>query len=52
MKAEVITAYTDRLTGEVHLPGETVDLSDGRLAELAEGGFVRAKATRRRKTKE
>lgn len=40
MKANVVKAYTDRITGELHLKGETVDLSDERAAELSELGFV------------
>ncbi len=40
MKAKVIKAYTDRLDGVVRLPGESVELSEARAAELAAGGYV------------
>ncbi len=40
MKASVTKAYTDRETGIVHCPGESVDLSEARAAELAQGGYV------------
>lgn len=55
MKAEVITAYTDRFTYNVHYRGETVELSEERAKELAAGGFVKLeqakKAPRRRAAK-
>lgn len=35
MKAEVINAYTDRNTGEVHLIGDEVELTPARFSELA-----------------
>ncbi len=40
MKANVISAYTDRETGEPHRVGEQVELTDARAAELSERGFV------------
>ncbi len=40
MKAKVTKAYTDRLDGVVRLPGESVELSEARAAELAAGGYV------------
>ena len=40
MKASVIRAYTDRLTGEIHLEGDIVELTSERAEELAAGGFV------------
>lgn len=40
MKATVKKAYTDRLLKTVHLPGDEVDLSGERLAELVAKGFV------------
>lgn len=40
MKAKVTKAYTDRLDGAVRLPGESVELSEARAAELAAGGYV------------
>lgn len=42
MKAIVTKAYTDRETGIVHSPGEAVELSDARAAELGKGGYVKA----------
>lgn len=42
MRATVTTAYTDRLDGSVHLPGEVVDLTEARCKELSEGGYVKA----------
>ena len=43
MKATVKKAYTDRLLKTVHLPGDEVDLSGERLAELvAEGAAAPA----------
>lgn len=44
MKASVKRAYTDRITGEIHLKGETVELTDERAEELARGGFVEVAA--------
>lgn len=41
MNAHVITNYVDRVTGELHLEGERVTLTDARAAELSAGGFVR-----------
>lgn len=41
MNAHVITNYVDRETGELHLEGERVTLTDARAAELSAGGFVR-----------
>lgn len=41
MNAHVITNYVDRETGELHLEGEHVTLTDARAAELSAGGFVR-----------
>ncbi len=40
MKAKVTKAYTDRLDGAVRLPGESVELSEARAAELVAGGYV------------
>lgn len=40
MKARVIRAYKDRVDGSVHYPNTRVDLSEGRLGELAGKGFV------------
>lgn len=40
MKASVIRAYTDRITGEIHLEGNIVELTNARAEELAAGGFV------------
>lgn len=42
MRAEVIVSYTDRITGDVHFAGSSVELTEARARELAEGGFVRA----------
>lgn len=39
-KANVIKAYTDRVDSKVHLKGEVVELTEARLSELQEGGFV------------
>lgn len=44
MKATVIKAYTDRITGDIHLRGEEVELTEARAKELTEGGYVEAKA--------
>ena len=43
MKAEVIKAYKDRITGDLHLRGAIVDVTDARAKELSEGGFVKIK---------
>lgn len=40
MKATVIKAYKDRITGELNLRGAEVELTEARAKELAEGGFV------------
>lgn len=40
MKAKVITAYIDRITNELHKPGEEVELTEARAKELSAGGFV------------
>lgn len=40
MKATVLSAYTDRLDGKVHLVGETVELTAERGEELAGKGIV------------
>lgn len=40
MKANVVKAYTDKYTDELHLKGEAVELSDERAAELSALGFV------------
>lgn len=50
MKASVIRAYTDRLTGEIHLEGDIVELTSERAEELAAGGFVvvTSKATQKK----
>lgn len=40
MEAKVISAFTDRHTGKVHVPGETYAGDDARIAELAEGGYL------------
>lgn len=42
MKAKVITAYIDRITNELHKPGEEVELTEARAKELSAGGFVEA----------
>lgn len=34
MKAKVITAYTDKHTGDIHLAGEVVELTAERAGEL------------------
>lgn len=39
-KARVVRAYTDRLDDTLHLVGDEVELTDARLVELQEGGFV------------
>lgn len=40
MDAKVISAFTDRLTKNVYLPGDTYAGEDARIAELAAGGYV------------
>lgn len=40
MKAKVLKAYTDRLENIVRFPGDHVELSAARAAELSAGGFV------------
>lgn len=40
MKATVASAYTDRVTGVVSMPGETVELSEARAKELSALGYV------------
>ena len=40
MKCEVKVAYTDKNNGEVHLAGESVELTEARANELASAGFV------------
>ena len=40
MKATVIKAFTDKQTGEVRLPGASVELSDARAKELAALGYA------------
>lgn len=49
--ATVTAAYTDRETGELHDVGETVRLGAARLKELSDGGFVRARQARARRTR-
>lgn len=55
MKAKVIKAYICRITGELHKTGEEVELTEARVKELAEGGFVELieapKRTRKTATK-
>ena len=56
MDAKVISAFTDRETKMVYLPGETYAGEDARVAELAAGGYVEPekkaapKRTARKKT--
>ena len=50
MLCKVIVAYTDRITDEVHMSGEEVELTDARAAELSEGGFVEMPAKTVKKT--
>ena len=56
MDAKVISAFTDRETKKVYLPGETYAGEDARVAELAAGGYVEPekkaapKRTARKKT--
>lgn len=40
MLATVIKPYTDRERGEVHLAGESVELTQARAAELSGAGYV------------
>lgn len=40
MLAEVVDAYTDKYTREIHRAGETVELTDERAKELAASGHV------------
>lgn len=40
MDAKVISAFTDRLTKEVFIPGDTYAGDEARIAELAAGGYV------------
>lgn len=40
MLAEVVDAYTDKYTREIHRTGETVELTDERAKELAASGHV------------
>lgn len=42
MKADVIKAYSDRITAEAHFPGEAVELTKARFDELSAGGYVKA----------
>lgn len=49
MLCKVITAYTDRITDEVHFKGEEVELTDARAAELSAGGYVEMPAEAPRK---
>ena len=49
MNATVLVDYYDRITGELHRPGETVELTEARAAELAGGGFVAADKPRPRR---
>ena len=49
MKATVIKAYKDRLTGELNLRGAEVELTKDRAKELVEGGFVEVEAAPEKK---
>lgn len=40
MLTNVTRAYTDRLTGRIHLVGDEVELTEERLVELSGKGFV------------
>lgn len=48
MKAEVVKAYQDRITRELHLVGEVVELDAERAKELGGGGFVKPRPARRK----
>lgn len=39
---EVINSYNDKHTGETHLKGSRVELTDARAKELREGGYIKA----------
>ena len=41
MLAEVVDAYTDKYTREIHRAGETVELTDERAKELIASGHVK-----------
>lgn len=41
MKAQVIRAYTDRETGDIHPSNTEVELTEARAKELEAGGFVK-----------
>lgn len=41
MKAAVVVSYTDRITGDVHFAGSSVELTAERARELSDGGFVK-----------
>lgn len=51
MKCKVLEPYTDRITDEVHMPGETVDVTAARADELSKGGYVRKQPARRAASK-
>jgi hypothetical protein len=51
MKAKVITAYIDRITNELHKPGEEVELTEARAKELSAGGFVEVAEAAPRRTR-
>ena len=40
VRAKVIDIYKDRVDGVIHRVGDTIELTEARLAELAKGGFV------------
>lgn len=50
MDAKVISAFTDRETKKVHLPGETYVGEEARIAELAAGGYVEPKKAAPKRT--
>lgn len=49
MGAKVTSAFTDRLTKQVYLPGEAYAGDEARIAELAAGGYVEKPAEQPKK---
>lgn len=49
MQAVVTTAYTDKNTGAVRMPGDKVDETPARIAELVDAGVVESKDVQERR---
>lgn len=51
MKATVLETFEDKYTGELHRPGEALELESDRAEDLAARGLIKVEVARKKATR-